>query len=155
MSESSRMRTAKAYLSTLATLDMTTLSGVLSDEYTLTICPATLSLPAMDKDAYISRMSSLRAVLVGLPVTYLDIIESESSNSVWIHGTAVPEWKKEAKGDGEEVEGEWDFKGEYVFMLWMDESGEKVVRCVEMVDSLGMGKMGGLFAKAMANVTGK
>jgi uncharacterized radical SAM superfamily Fe-S cluster-containing enzyme len=37
---------------------------------------------------------------------------------------------------GEEVE-RWRYKGEYMFMLWMDESGEKVVRVVEFLDSKG------------------
>jgi hypothetical protein len=149
MSESTRMCTAKAYLNALDTLDLRAFNAVLEETFTQTICPASIAPPSgpLDKHAFISRMSSLRPVMDGFPFTILDIIESESSNSVWAHGTAVPEWKSEAKG-----EGDWHFKGEYVFMLWMDESGEKVVRCVEMVDSQGTERMGRLFVKAKENV---
>lgn len=159
MTDSTRLRTAKSYLNTLRTLDTNALNALvalISDKsFTQTICPASVSPGPFDKQAYIARICSLRAVLTGFPVTILDIIESEASNSVWVHCTAVPEWKDEVKGSpaGEEVD--WHYQGEYVFMLWMDESGEKVVRCKEMVDSQGMSKMGGLFAKSMAIVAEK
>jgi len=33
--------------------------------------------------------------------------------------------------------GEWVYEGEYVFMFWMDESGERIERTVEFLDSKG------------------
>lgn len=39
--------------------------------------------------------------------------------------------KQDDDGDGE-----WEYEGEYMFVLTMDESGERIVRVVEMLDSL-------------------
>jgi hypothetical protein len=154
MSESARMRTARAFISSFATVDISVLKTILSKDFTETILPASIPVPAMDQPGYIAHMSKLNTVVTGFPFTILDIVESESSNSVWLYGTAGPLWRDEAKGDGE-VEGGWDFKGEYVFMLWMDESGEKLVRSMEMVDSKAVERMLGLYAKALANVGSK
>ena len=86
----------------------------------------------------------------GFPVDIIDFVESENSNAVWAHCTSKVEWKAGAMGGGKEEE--WDFRGEYVFMLWMDERGEKIVRVVEMLDSLAAVRLPGLMERAKENL---
>jgi hypothetical protein len=88
--------------------------------------------------------------MAGFPVEIVDFVESESSNAVWAHCTSTVEWKAGATGGGNEDD--WEFRGEYVFMLWMDESGEKIVKVVEMLDSLAAVRLPRLMEKAKENL---
>jgi hypothetical protein len=55
------------------------------------------------------------------------------------------------KDDGIE-EKEWVYEGEYIFIFSMDESGEKIVRTVEFLDSKGTAeKLGVLMKRANEN----
>lgn len=72
---------------------------------------------------------------------------------LWAGSRAV--WREEVKeeGEGDEV---WGFEGEYVYMLWMDEKGEKVERGVEFVDSQGtLGRFLDLLGRARGRLDGR
>jgi hypothetical protein len=45
-------------------------------------------------------------------------------------------------------EDEWKYRGEYVFILTMDQSGEKIEHVLEFVDSKGTERLRGLMARA-------
>ncbi|KAF2679955.1 hypothetical protein K458DRAFT_374466 [Lentithecium fluviatile CBS 122367] len=160
MPDSPRLTTAKSYLSIFRTLDTHQLSSLLSEKFTQTFAPSSISPPGpFDKPGFIAHLTSLTKVMTGFPITILDVIESENSNAVWAHCTAMPEWRVDAMGGGEGEDGQeeealkkWGFKGEYVFMMWMDASEEKVERCVEMLDSAATLRLMGLMGKAKENI---
>lgn len=68
----------------------------------------------------------------GFPVVAKEYLESESGNSVVVWATSKTQFRDAAKRDEED----WDYEGEYVFFLKMDTSGERIVRVVEILDSL-------------------
>jgi hypothetical protein len=156
--ESPRVRTAKAFLDVFRALDTNILHDVLAEDYKHTFGPASISsqLPSsLSKDGFIGHLSGASQLLTTFGVTeVLDLIDSESSNSVWVHCTCAAEFRPEViEGLGEKSE--WEYTGEYVFMFWMDESGEKIARCYEMLDSLATKRMLGLMARASENLAGK
>jgi len=53
------------------------------------------------------------------------------------------------KGDGDEAE--WEYTGEYIFILDMDEEG-RITRVVEFLDSLATERVRGLMGKARRNL---
>ena len=71
--------------------------------------------------------------MTGFPVTAKEYTESESCNQVTVWATSKAIFRDDVKDDEEE----WEYEGEYVFMFWMDGSGERIERTVEFLDSLG------------------
>ncbi|KAJ4397167.1 hypothetical protein N0V93_001391 [Gnomoniopsis smithogilvyi] len=115
--DSPRLRTAKSYINYFATLDNSLLSPLLSDDTFEHI---------MAPSAHLGKIMS------GFPVVAKEYLESESGNSVVVWATSKTQFRDAAKRDEED----WDYEGEYVFFLKMDTSGERIVRVVEILDSL-------------------
>ncbi|KUI66982.1 hypothetical protein VM1G_01922 [Cytospora mali] len=139
--ESKRLQTAKKYIGHFATIDTETLASVLSDDHVHQFAPASLSLPGpFTKQDFLDHSARLRRVMTGFPVYAKEYVESESANQVTVWATSKAQFREEVmddddNGGGGSGEGKWVFEGEYVFMLWMDESGEKIRRTVEFLDS--------------------
>lgn len=132
--DSVRLRTAKSYIAFFATLDSSLLSPLLSDEtFTHVMAPASLAIPALSKAEFLAHSAGLGRIMSGFPVFAKEYLECESGNSVVVWATSRTNFREEVKL-GEE--GGWEYEGEYVFMLTMDASGKKVVRVVEVLDSL-------------------
>lgn len=149
--ESPRLRTAKAYLDHFATLDPARLAPLLADDYEHVMAPASLgtaTAPLLTRDGFLAHNADLRRVLAGYPVRAREIWEGAGKEGgggggggvvvAWATSRAV--FREEVKmmmGEGEEEEEEvsWEYEGEYMFVLEMDASGEKVRRVVEFLDS--------------------
>lgn len=130
--ESPRLRTAKAFIGHFASLDPVLLASLLADHYTHIMAPASLGIRApLTKQEFLAHNANLRKVLSGFPVYPRQFVESESANSVVVWATSRTIFREEVKEAGED----WVYEGEYVFLLEMDESGERVVRTVEFLDS--------------------
>lgn len=135
--ESKRLQTAKKYIGHFETLDSDTLASVLAPDHTHHFAPASLAFPGpFTREQFLEHSAVLRQVLTGFPVRGNEYVESESSNQVTVWATARPRFKEEVLRDEKDRE-EWEFQGEYVFMFWMDETGDKIVRTVEFLDSKG------------------
>ncbi|RYP65611.1 hypothetical protein DL771_008219 [Monosporascus sp. 5C6A] len=137
MAETTRLQTAKAYISIFANLDTTLLSSLLAPSYVHTFAPASLSdyFRTKGKDEMVAHITSLKAFMTGFPVYAKNYWESDVENMVTVWATSKAEWKEEVMG-GKSGTGEWEFEGEYMFLIWMDKTEEKVVKVVEFVDSL-------------------
>jgi hypothetical protein len=81
-------------------------------------------------------------------------MEDEKQNRVVVWATGIVTWQEAAKDPGL-TEEEWEFHGEYMFILSMDESGEKIERVVEFVDSKEAERLWMLAMRARKNVEGK
>jgi hypothetical protein len=77
-------------------------------------------------------------------------MEDEQQNKVIVWATSQPIFHDELKDEGL-TEEEWTYKGEYMFILSMNESGDKVERVVEFVDSKGSERFLGLIQRARTN----
>lgn len=134
---SKRLETAKTFIDQFATLDTQALASILAENHTHQFAPASLNVPGpFDKAGLLAHRSRLRNVLTGFPVTAKEYIESESSNQVTVWATSQTIFRDDAKDDGLSEE-EWTYKGEYIFIFSMDETGEKIVRTIEFLDSMG------------------
>lgn len=90
--------------------------------------------------------------MTGFPVHGKEYLENESANQVTVWATSRAEFREEVKNSGSSVEEEWVYEGEYVFMFWMDDSGRKIVKTVEFLDSEGTNKvLGPLMGRARKN----
>lgn len=69
---------------------------------------------------------------------------------VWATGT--PKWREEMKDYEVFSEEQWEYVGEFIFMLTVDEKGEKIIKIHEFVDSKGTDtKMWPLAMRALGN----
>lgn len=148
---SKRLETAEKFIGQFETLDSAMLESVLAENHKHEFAPASLNPPGpFDKKGMIEHTGRLRNIMSGFPVTVKEIIDSESSKEVTIWASSRAHFRDEVKDDGVSEE-EWAFKGEYVFMLFMDETGEKIVRTVEFLDSEATNRLRGLMHRAQAN----
>lgn len=132
---SKRLETAKRYINHFATLDKQVLDSLLADDFVHQFAPSSFdSLEAFDKQGMLDHYSRLHPILHGFPLTAKEYIESESSNQVTVWATSQTKFRDEVK-DGGIASEDWLFEGEYIFLLRMDESGERITRTVEFVDS--------------------
>lgn len=136
--ESKRLQTAKKYINHFATLDTDTLASVLAADYSHHFAPASLAFPSpFTREQFLEHSAVLKKVMTGFPVFAKEYVESEASNQVTVWATSRAQFREEVTGQDEEEKKKWEFEGEYVFMFWMDDTGEKVVRTVEFLDSKG------------------
>ncbi|KAI3401954.1 hypothetical protein diail_6514 [Diaporthe ilicicola] len=132
--ESKRLQTAKKYIGHFEDLDTGTLASVLAPDHTHQFAPASLSPPGpFTGEQFLEHNAALRRIMAGFPVRVKEYVESEASNQVTVWATARALFREEVLAD--EVREEWDYEGEYVFMFWMDKTGEKILRTVEFLDS--------------------
>ncbi|PGH10640.1 hypothetical protein AJ79_05354 [Helicocarpus griseus UAMH5409] len=155
MAPSARLTTAQRYIANFGTLDPQTLAPLLAENYHHEFAPASLNPPGpFDKQGMLEHNARLRDIMSGFPVTAKEYVESESSNQVTVWATSQTVFRDEVKDKGV-AEKEWEYQGEYVFMLWMEEGGERIERVVEFLDSKGTERLMGLMRRARGNREGQ
>ncbi|PGH05306.1 hypothetical protein GX51_03027 [Blastomyces parvus] len=148
---SKRLETAQKFVANFTTLSPETYEAIIAENFVHQFAPASLNPPGpFDKKGILEHVGQLRAIMSSFPLTVKEYIESESSNQVTVWATSRAKFRDELKDDGISEE-EWAYAGEYVFMLWMDETGEKVVKSVEFLDSQRTVKLLELMQRAAAN----
>jgi hypothetical protein len=130
---SARLHTAQKYISHFVTLDQDLLASLLSETYRHEFGPASQNEPGpFTKTTFLAHGAYLSEIMTGFPVAATEHFECEATNTVAVWASSDAHFKKEVM-DGDEED--WKYKGEYVFMLWMNESGERIERTVEFLDS--------------------
>lgn len=126
--------TASAFLQVYTTLDTEALSKILSDNYVLEFAPASMNLPGpLDRDAQLARINSIKDVMSSFPVKTKHIWPNLPLRQVLVWAHSETRFLDHLKHGGNE--GEWDLKGEYMFLMTMDESGERIEHVLEFLDS--------------------
>lgn len=70
---------------------------------------------------------------------------------VW--ATGRPQFREELRDYDEFSKEQWDYVGEFVFMLTMDETGERIINVNEFIDSKGTDhKLWPLAVRALGNL---
>ena len=92
-----------------------------------------------------AHIKGLREIIKSFPVTPKEVIESESDNSVVVWATSRPYFYPEFM-DGDDKD--WDYQGEYIFVLSFEQTGERIERVLEFLDSAATQRMRGLVARA-------
>lgn len=133
--ESKRLQTAKKFIALFETLDTLLLETILAPDYVHQYAPASMNPPGpFDKQGQIDHINNLRGVLSGFPVTAKEYFESDSRSAVTVWATGQAIFRDDVKDDGVPPD-DWNYTGEYIFILTMDETGERITRTVEFLDS--------------------
>lgn len=148
---SRRYDTAMAFHGDFATLDVATMLSRRTDNCIHTFLPESIAPPAKDNVAFGEHISRLRDIMQKFPVTAKEVMEDGAKNMVIVHATSQAHFHEEFKDDGISSE-EWVYRGEYIFMLTMNESGDKIKKVVEFVDSKGTERLLGLMKRARSNM---
>lgn len=148
---SQRYTTAMAFIGDFATLDVPTMLSRRTADCIHTFSPASLGMPPKDNTQFGDHVTRLRGVLASFPVTPTTVFEDTTQNTVIVHATSQAKFHDQVKDDSLTDE-EWTYRGEYVFMLTMDESGEKISSLTEFLDSKGTEGVFGLMKRAMENL---
>ncbi|KAL8943095.1 MAG: hypothetical protein Q9216_001295 [Gyalolechia sp. 2 TL-2023] len=147
--DSIRIQTARIFLEGFA--DLSGNLSVRSEDCTHVFAPASLNPPSpKDNATFAAHLAGLQEVMAGFPVTPKEIIDSANENTVTVWATSEAKFHEELKDDGLSAD-EWGYRGEYIFVLTMDASGQRVQRIVEFLDSKGTERMWGLVARAKGN----
>ena len=148
-----RLETAYKFVEHFAKLDSNILHSILADDYMHQYAPSSLpQLQPFSKDGLIQFVDQLRLVANGYPMLVKQVLDSASSNAVTVWTVGDIDFRDEVKDEKEE----WKCRGEYVFLIFMDETGDKITKTIEFVDSHTVtGKLVPIIKKAHVNLTEK
>ena len=104
----------------------------------------------MTNEQWGAHLNSLRSILSTFPVEAKEIFETEGSNQVTIWATSNAVFREEAKDEDSGLD--WSYQGEYIFVLVLNESGDKIERILEFLDSKKVLEMQAQLKRARANV---
>ncbi|KAL9081002.1 MAG: hypothetical protein Q9159_007456 [Coniocarpon cinnabarinum] len=146
--ETALHETAKSFIKAFTTLQDQDFLSLRSTTCLQVFAPQSLNPPPpMTNSQWCHHLSKLRQILTGFPVSAKEMHVNVPKREIFIWANAVPLFKKEVK-DGKEEE--WDFEGEYIFLLSVDGDG-KIERVLEFVDSLAVESLRGLMVRAWRN----
>ncbi|KAH7320621.1 hypothetical protein B0I35DRAFT_427483 [Stachybotrys elegans] len=147
---SKRLETAASFISHFEHLDASILETILADNYFHQLAPGALTGQGpSDKRGLIEFVTSMKTMMTGSPMVAKQIVDSESSNAVTIWASGQLKFRDELMDE----QGDWDCPGEYMFILFMDETGEKIVKTIEFVDSKAADRTLELFTRAGENLS--
>ncbi|KAL4960036.1 uncharacterized protein BDV14DRAFT_211960 [Aspergillus stella-maris] len=151
-SQSCALTTAQKFISHFTTFNASILHPILSETYTHEFRPLSLNPPGpFGRTGFLNHVGGLSDVMTGFPVYADEYIEGNDGTTVIVRATSKTQFKEEVKDPGLSRE-EWEYAGEYVFFFEMDEAGEKVVRCVEFLDSMATVGLLELVKRARGNL---
>jgi ketosteroid isomerase-like protein len=149
-------QTATSFLAAFENLSATDHLALRAPSCLQIFAPASLKPPApkTNEDLANHLNNDLRLVLDHFPVTAKEMHVNEAGRQVTIWATSNPKFKVEAMGGGSAEK--WDYIGEYVFILDVNDE-EKIVRILEFLDSLATERLRGMMDRAKENIgqTGK
>ncbi|KAJ9644416.1 uncharacterized protein PV06_06347 [Exophiala oligosperma] len=142
--------TAGRYISAFETLDADLFASLQSPkEYRHTFGPASVNPPGPQDGAHFAQhIRDLQGIMRGFPVYAQSTWVNEPQRQVIVHATSETWFRDEYKDSGD---AEWLYHGEYIFFLDMDETGQKITKVFEFLDSKGTEVLRGLMKRARAN----
>ncbi|KAF4499964.1 hypothetical protein FAGAP_3846 [Fusarium agapanthi] len=139
--------TATTYIDVFRTLDTEALSCILSDEYSHRFAPTSVNLPgSMDRHGLIARLNQVREAMSSFPVTIKQMWPNPSLRQVLVWTKSETNFQRQLRDSDDE---EWTKRREYMFLMAMDETGEKITDVLELVDSKATEDIAGLVARAL------
>ncbi|KIW13462.1 hypothetical protein PV08_08650 [Exophiala spinifera] len=141
--------TAERYISAFKTLDADLFASLQSPkEYKHTFGPASVNPPPpQDGARFAQHIRDLQGIMKGFPVRARSTWVNEAQRQVIFHATSET-WFRDEYKDSDDAE--WLYHGEYVFVLDMDETGQKITKVFEFLDSKGTEELRGLMKRARA-----
>ncbi|MCJ1432762.1 hypothetical protein MMC27_002119 [Xylographa pallens] len=139
-----------AFIGDFETLDVPTMISRRTNDCMHTFLPASIAPPPKDNTAFSEHINRLREIMPKFPVITKDVMEDEEKNMAIVHAISQAHFYESVKDEGIPPN-DWNYQGEYIFMLTMTDAGDKVKKVVEFVDSKGTERLLGLITRARAN----
>lgn len=140
--------TAEAFAKNFGNLDKDALLGMLSPTFVYTFAPGSIPLPPMNSEAWSAHLDMIRSVMKAYPINIETLVDGGDKVAMYVTGQAG--FKDELMDDGLSRE-EWTFKGEFMIILTIANSG-KLDGIFEFMDSKGMEKLFTLVGRASKNL---
>jgi hypothetical protein len=148
---SKRYQTALKFIGAFEDLSIDTFLALQTPTCRHVFAPASLPPPApLDNAGFAAHQTGLRTILEAFPVRAKEIIEDQEKNQVVIWATSETKFFDAVKDSGLSDD-EWIYRGEYMFILTMDESQEKIERVIEFLDSKATERLRVLIRRAKDN----
>ncbi|PSN69339.1 hypothetical protein BS50DRAFT_619966 [Corynespora cassiicola Philippines] len=145
---------AEAFLNAFKTLDPDESVAFRADDCIQIFAPASLNPPPPKSNKEFSQhLENIRSIMDSFPIMAKEVNINEPGRQVVIWAAGSPVFGEKAKGKDSSDE-EWAYTGEYIFILDFDESGKKIKRIVEFLDSKNTEILREMMAKARANIGG-
>ncbi|KAH7194435.1 hypothetical protein DER44DRAFT_903125 [Fusarium oxysporum] len=122
--------------------------NILSDDYNHRFAPISANLPGpMDRHGLIARLKHVVEVMSSFTVTIKQTWPNPSLRQVLVWAESETNFHKHLR-DSDDYE-EWMKRGEYMFLMTLDESGEKITDVLEFVDSKATEEIVVMVARAL------
>ena len=116
-----------------------------------TFGPLSLNMPQnMTNDQFKAHVNGLKPILATFPVYPKEVFAQEGSNQVTIWATSEARFREEAKDA--DAGFDWTYEGEYMFLFFFNEAGDRIERIVEYLDSQKVLEVRPKLARARQNV---
>jgi hypothetical protein len=143
---------ALKYIQAANEMDFSTIMAMRAPSCTHHFHPSSLGIrPPINNATYEVNLVRFKEIISGFPMTIKETLEDEKKNQIMIWAEGGQTWFPEAKDPGLSDD-EWNFTREYIFILSLDESGEKIEKMVEFVDTKATEQLRLLLARAQENV---
>ncbi|KAH7259227.1 uncharacterized protein BKA55DRAFT_562235, partial [Fusarium redolens] len=140
--------TATAYIDVFRTLDTEALSNILTDQYSHQFAPASANLPGpMDRHGLIARLQHVGEVMSSFTVTIKQTWPNPSLRQVLVWAGSESNFHRHLRDSDDDEE--WTKRGEYMFLMTTDESGERIMDVLEFVDSKATEEIVVMVARAL------
>ncbi|KAL9115341.1 MAG: hypothetical protein Q9227_000662 [Pyrenula ochraceoflavens] len=148
----SQLRTTHAFLDSFHYLDEAANLSLRTPNCRHIMAPTSLNIPEMNNERFVSHIQSIKPLFSTFPVKAKEIFANDAaSRQVTVWATSEPTFLEDVK-DSEEPITDWKYRGEYMFVLCFDESGEKIEQVVEFLDSATVEKVRALMQRAKKNL---
>ncbi|KIW02387.1 uncharacterized protein PV09_06207 [Verruconis gallopava] len=125
--------TARRYIEAFHALDGAEFTKLKTPECEHVFAPKSLNMTVSKNNArFEAHMEHLRTILKAFPVYVKKLWEDKTHVTIWATSETV--FQEEAKDEGA-PQSSCSFGGEYMFVLEMNEDGDKIKRVVEFLDS--------------------
>jgi len=146
---SPQLAAANAFLQSFKTLDAASNLSLRTPGCTHNMGPASLHFPPSQTNAeWAAHLEGIKEVLTEFPVTAKEIFEA--GNQVTVHAVSEAIFKEDVKDEG----AKWEYRGEYVFILFFEEGG-KIERIFEFLDSKLVLEVQALIGRAKKNLAAR
>ncbi|ORY11329.1 hypothetical protein BCR34DRAFT_624851 [Clohesyomyces aquaticus] len=145
---------ATSFLSAFTSLSSSQHISLRSPTCTHIFAPASLSIPPKTNSDFAAHMLRLQEILIRFPVTAKEIHVNDEKRQAVIWATGRPDFREEVRGNEEKGDEDWEYTGEYIFMLDVDGEG-RIERIVEFLDSKGTERLLGMVKRARENLAAR
>ncbi|KAF7341982.1 hypothetical protein MVEN_01785200 [Mycena venus] len=141
------LATAATFIQVFASLNPDTIAPIQAENYRQEFAPASANgPPPRSRDEFAAHLRHLGEILSGFPVRAKQTWPNPSLRQVVVWADSETQFYPQFKDNDDEEE--WRYRGEYMFILTMDQTGEKIEHVLEFLDSKGTERLRGLMARA-------